>query len=112
MARERSARFRSTAGPSHGAQLCWLRDSQKDGESRAEMAIRLASFRTCEYRSIILRLKWPASAMMVASDAWPSAILLTNVCRRSCQRQATPALVRAAVYATFQEPMATSGRME
>jgi hypothetical protein len=72
-------------------------------------AVRLASARVWLYRSIILRLRCPARDMIVASEACDSASRLTDVWRMSCQRQSTFAAVRAAVHATFQDPIGFVG---
>lgn len=79
------------------------------GSSMVEIAARFASFRVWLYRSIIFRLMWAASAMIELSEACPSAMVLTKVWRISCQRQETFAESRAAVQATFQDPMGLSG---
>ena len=60
------------------------------GLSSVRTACRLDSVRTWLYFSFILTDRCPASAMIVASLTCPSAIRLTNVCRRSCQRHWTP----------------------
>jgi hypothetical protein len=69
----------------------------------------MASAHVCEYLSITLRLRWPASDMIVASEACDSASRLTNVWRILCQRQSTFAVVLTAVHATFHEPIGLFG---
>jgi hypothetical protein len=100
------------AYPKAKVQLLVSAGDDTEGLSKTAIACRFASFLVWEERSIIFSDIQPASDVIVVSLAWPSATRLTNVWRKSCQRQETPEAFLAAVHAVFQLPIAISGSTE